>query len=257
MIATEQQTYYFGNGRIAFYKRNPDGTTAEGVFAGDAPDFKITLSTEKKENFESMSGRNLKNREVITQIGAEFAITLKNLSDANLALLVWGVVLDIDPASSVDFTIPTPKVGYLYRIPDGFNITELALEDSTVVTPVDLVEGTHYSFEPDYGAIKILSLTGLTGTIKGTFDRDGATVVPFFTGARPHRFGSFHGINKGNEEVKKCLVELYDMVFDPVADLSLIGDDFGNYELKGSCLLDETREADETLGGFGRKLYLS
>lgn len=252
MLSNTQQDYYLGNGRVAFFERNADGTTGKGVFAGNCPDFKITLTTEKKEHFESMSGKNLKDRDIVTQVGAEFSLTVESLDDANLALLVWGVKQSIAAAINQTYTIVAPAINALYRVPNGFNLSNVVLKDSGDDSL--LVEGTHYEIDAAFGMIKVLSLATVAANIVVTYDRGAATAMPFFTGERPHRFGSFLGVNKGNGAQQKELWEIYDMVFDPVSDLSLIGDDFGKFELKGSCLVDVAREADANFGGFGRRL---
>ncbi|WP_244539167.1 hypothetical protein [Pseudomonas aeruginosa] len=48
------------------------------------------------------------------------------------------------------------------------------------------------------------------------------------------------------------IVTLYRCKFDPVSDLALINDEYGNFQLTGSVLYDTLNAADAKLGGFGR-----
>jgi hypothetical protein len=98
-----------------------------------------------------------------------------------------------------------------------------------------------------------------TQPFKLEYDRGAYDSVPFFTSQAPTRFLRFEGLNLGNPGAglsDKFVVELYIVQFDPVTDLSVIGDDFGKFELKGGLQLDDTRVSNSALGGYGRIIKL-
>ena len=70
------------------------------------------------------------------------------------------------------------------------------------------------------------------------------------TTSAPERFLYLDGTNSlDNAPVQ---VRLYRVQFNPVSNLGLIHESFGQFELTASVLFDAEAAADPLLGGFGR-----
>lgn len=250
--------YWFGKGKIGLYERNPTtGAVGKGLYLGNCPELKVTFNSDVVDHFESESGHNSLDRQVVKSNSAEVSLTLESLTPENLALLTSGVVQTLAALTAQSYFFPSGIVaGENYIIPSGFNLANAVVKDSAV-TPVT-VTTTKYALDASFGSMNFIDVTGYTQPFELEYDRGAATNVPFMSGDRPVRFLRFEGINLGNpgSAQTKCLVELYNSVYQPVSDLSLITDDFGKFELKGAALVDDTRASDSAFGQFGRMIYL-
>ncbi len=253
MITPVQNEYLYGKGKVAVCERGASGEVGAVFYLGNCPELKISSSADKLTHFESETGRNTQDREIIKTLSAEFTITLENIARKNLALMWWSTVVENEQAAAVDFEFETGLVaGDIRIIENGFNISNLAIKDSAM-SPAT-VDVAKYNYDADFGVVEFLDVGGFTQPFKATFDQGASESVPMLTAERPSRFLRFEGINLGNpgEANDKILVELYNAAFDTPTDFSLIGDDFGKFELKGSLQVDETRKANSELGGYGR-----
>lgn len=244
------QKYHFGKGRIVVFERDAFGNVGQGFYVGNCPEFKISNSTEKITHSESMSGKNRQDVDLVKSVSSEVSLVLESLDKKNAGLLVWGTDVTISGVTAEEYEFPTVEVGGIYSIPNGINITDIEIVDSHTPSANTLVEGTHYEIEPKFGTVQIKSLSGVTQPIKATFDTEDVTAIPFFTENRKYRFIRFEGINLNDNS--NVVVEIYKTAFDPSTDISLIGDDLAKFELKGAALVDDTRDTDPNLGGFGR-----
>ena len=252
-ITPVQNEYLYGKGKVALCVRNADGTVGEVLYVGNAPELKISSSADKLEHYESESGRNVLDRQIVKTLSAEFSITVENIGRKVLALMWWGSVVENEQAIAVEFEFESGLVNNDVRvIENGFNISDLVITDSAG-SPAT-VSTTKYNYDANFGVVEFLDVAGYTQPFKATFNQGASESVPLLTTERPARFLRFEGINLGNpgEANNHILVELYDCAFDTPTDFSLIGDDFAKFELKGSLNVDETRKANSELGGYGR-----
>lgn len=252
-ITPVQNEYLYGKGSVVICERDGNGGISEAVYVGNCPELKINSSAEKLTHFESESGRNSQDRELIKTLSAEFSVSFESISRRNLALMFWGSIEQIAEAAAQSSFFPIGIAnGDTHVIPNAFNISDLVIKDSAGV-PVT-VPNTKYNWDDDFGVVEFLDVAGYTQPFEAEFNRGAAESVPLLTQARPARFLRFHGINLGNpgEANDKFMVELYQCAFDTPEEFSLIGDDFASFVLKGSLQVDETRKADSALGGYGR-----
>ena len=80
-------------------------------------------------------------------------------------------------------------------------------------------------------------------------------VVPFFTQGVQEVALLFEGINTADSN-KKVRAELYRVALDPTKELGLITENFGQFVIEGTTLIDETKGEDPLFGKFGRMVYL-
>lgn len=257
-IALPTTEYSYFRGRIGIFERNPTtGAVGAGIYVGNCPELKLAITKEQIDHYESMSGSNRKDRTIIRQVGVDVNITLENIAKEVAELLVWGSQVSIASASNRSNTLPTGIVaGEIYPL-DRAGLSALDSVVDSAGTPATLTAGTDYDVDLNFGTIKFLNVTGFTQPFIATFDSAAQTAVPLVSQDQPVRYIRFEGTNKGNPgQTQRRLVELYYCPLEPVAELSLMGDDLGKFELKASCLVDDTREDDSALGPFGRIVYI-
>lgn len=246
--------YLFGKGRVAFQERDVNGAVSELYYIGNCPEFKISGTADRIKHYESESGANALDRNIVKTSELEFSITLENWKNANLALMLWGTETAIATAATQSYFFPSGIVNNdIHAVPNGFNITNAVVKDSAG-TPAT-VTNTKYTLDVDLGTITFLDVAGYTQPFEIEYDRGAATSVPLITTTPPSRFLRFEGQNLGNPGLSysdKFLVELYICQFDLPTDLSFIGDDFAKFELKGALQADDTRSSNSALGSYGR-----
>ena len=252
-ISVSQNEYLFGKGRIAVLERDASGGVSKALFTGNAPELKISASTENLTHFESETGLNGLDRDIPKTVSAEVSMTLENVSRDNLALMWWSQPLTQAQQAAQSYFFPSGIVaGETHVIPDGFNIANLVIKDSAGVPAT--VPTTKYNWNNAYGVVEFLDVTGFTQPFEAEFDQGQIHDVPLIVTGRPVRFIRFHGVNIGNPGManQEFLVELYKVTINLPEDFSLIGDDIAQFPVKGSAQLDETRQANSLLGGYGR-----
>lgn len=249
-----QNEYLYGKGRVSIAERDANGSVSKVLYVGNCPELKISGTVDRIKHYESESGINRLDRNVVKTSEMEFSLTTENMSDDNLSLLFWGSKQVIAGATGTVHTFPTGIVaGETHIIPNAFALTPTFLKDSTG-SPVT-VPTSKYNLDNNFGVIEFLDVATYVQPFKLTFDTDDVQSVPFLTTQSPTRFIRFEGINLGNpgaDVSQKFLVELYIGQFDLPSDVNFIGDAFGSFALKGALQLDETRVANDALGGYGR-----
>ena len=251
--------YLFGKGKVSLAERDANGAVSKVLYLGNCPELKISGSADRIEHYESESGANSRDRSLVKTSSLEMSVTLESMSDDNLALLLWGQKNAIGALTTQTYTFPEDIVDdEIHVVPNGFNLSNVSMKDSAGGGGAT-VSTSKYSVDEDFGAVQFLDVDGYTQPFILHYDRGAAVGIPFMTVQAPTRFLRFEGLNLGNPGInvsQKYLVELYIVQFDPVADLSLIGDDFGKFELKGALQQDETRVSNSALGGYGRIIKL-
>lgn len=254
MNAVVGSEYLFGKGKVSLAERDANGAVSKVLYLGNCPELKFSGSTEKVTHFDSQSGLNTQDRDIVKSVSMEMSVTLESISNDNLAILVWGQATTVASAPTQSHFFPEDIAnGEYHMVPNGFNISVPVLKDSAG-SPVT-VPTTKWTIDPDFGVVHFLDVATYTQPFELEYTRGAYDNVPFFTTQRPQRFLRFEGLNLGNPGLSysdKYVVELYNIGLDPVSDLSLIGEDFGKFELKGSVQVDESRVSNALLGGYGR-----
>jgi hypothetical protein len=250
--------YLFGKGKVSLAERDANGAVSEILYLGNCPELKISGSADRVDHYESESGSNVRDRSLVKTSSMEMSVTLESMSADNLAVLVWGAKNDIAAVTTQTHEFPDGIVaGQTHIVPNGFNMTNTSLKDDAG-SPVT-VPTTKYDLDASFGTIQFLDVATYAQPFTLHYDRGAGVAIPFMTQQAPTRFLRFEGLNLGNPGTgvsQKFLVELYIVQFDLAQDISLIGDDFGKFELKGGLQLDDTRVTNDALGGFGRIIKL-
>jgi hypothetical protein len=221
-------------------------------WVNDAALLQISPTASEEKRKESYSGSRGISATINTGTEVSFSLTLNHGSAKNLALGLYGEVKTVAAASITGEEFPEDLLaGDLVMLERG-NVSSVVIQDSTG-SPVTLVEGTHYAVEDAVGGvIKIIDLSTLTQPLSANYDHGGSSDVLMFNQAPPVRYLMMNGMNTVDGSTDKIRVRLYRLKFNPVGQLALINDTFGDLQLTGTLLLDSTAELDETLGPYGK-----
>lgn len=228
------------------------GQRGELTWLGNAGTATLAIAVEKSDKNESFSGARGLYGSLITAKNGTLNLTLDEFTVENLALALHSTNVAVAAGTVTDEELPGSLAADDEVQLDQRFVSALALTDSTAVTPVTLVAGTHYEvISAAGGVIKILDVTGLQQPIKAAYSHAAADSLAIFAQATPpERWIFFDGINTVTGE--KVLIDLYRVQFDPVSDFGLINDDWGGLQLTGNLLVDPINLNNSNLGGYGR-----
>lgn len=242
--------YFSGQGSLYSSDRDAGGNPTAFRDLGNVPMLKITLETDNLEHKESRTGNRLTDLRLTKERRSKITMTLENFSRANLTMLLFGTYTLTTGGSASNELLPNPvavgdSVALLHQL-----ITGLTVVDSTG-SPITLTLGTNYTADLNGGMITIKSLGALVQPFKASYTYPATDTVAIYKGTTKERFLKFVGLNTANSN-KTAMVELYRVMLDPVGQLDLINDELMSLEIQGSVLYDSARDADPTLGGFGK-----
>lgn len=248
------EVYFSGQGVVYAATRNTNGTVDADAFRdlGNVPALRLTLETDVLEHKESRSGSRLSDLRIVRERTASVTMTLESFTKENLMMLLYGtsqVVAGATVSAGSPEIFPTVAVGDVVALANT-NLTSFTSLVDSAGSPLTLTPNTHYTVDLKGGMVTMLAIPG-TQPYRAAYVHATKDVVPMFKAGQVERFLRFSGLNTANSN-KGAVVELYRVVFDPVSDFDLITDELAQYELTGSVLYDSTRDADGTLGGFGR-----
>lgn len=237
-------------GKLYLSTRLPGGRPGALRWVGDAPKCDLTLKTETETRKESYSGNRLTS--AVLQKGKEAELTVAiNWADIdNLLLGLYASKSTIAAGTVTGEAFPPNLAANDVVALDRGTISQLVVTDSNA-TPVTLAANTHYRIESARaGLVRLLDLATFTLPLRAAYRHGARTSVAMLTTPAPERFLFLDGVNAiDNAPVQ---VRLYRVQFNPVSNLGLIHESFGQFELSASVLFDAEAAADPVLGGFGR-----
>lgn len=238
-------------GRIELGTRLAGGKPGPLIWVGDQSSCELTFDTQTEDRTETYSGQRLQSAQLRTGTTVGINLVLRHGTAHNLKLGLYATQNDISSGSVTDEVLPDDLVvGSRVVLAKPANVSSLSIKDSD--SPANtLTAGTHYQLEdPHSGIIKILSLASLEQPLKASYSHAAYSSLPMFTSAPPERYLYLNGIN--TNDGSRIRVHLYRVQFNPVANLSLINESFGELPLSGTVLFDSETALDPNLGGFGR-----
>lgn len=236
-------------GKVWAGDRLPNGKLSKPVWAGNVPTMTLQLATESSNKTESFSGVRQQYGRLQRGKTSTLNITFDEWLPENIALALWASKLAITGSTVTGETFPTGlAVGDHVKLDNPF-VSSVVLTDSAG-SPVTVPAGNYELVSPNSGLIKLNNLGALTQPFKAAYTYAARTSFTMFTNAPPERYILLDGIN--TETLESVIVTLYRCKFDPVSDLALINDEYGNFQLSGSVLYDVVNAANANLGGFGR-----
>lgn len=245
--------YFSGQGKL---KLAPivAGIIAGGYrWVGNVPDFKPAFATSKNEHKESYTGQRLPDKTLTTELKSTFTATLEDWSPENMALATRGKVEKTTAGTVTGETSPAAlAIGEAWLL-ENSNITSLTITDSAA-TPAT-VDPDDYVVDLTYGTVSMLDMGTYVLPLKASYTKGVVEVVPFFTQPIQEVALLFEGVNTADSN-KKVRAELYRVALDPTKELGLITENFGQFVLEGTALIDSSKGDDPMFGKFGRMMYL-
>lgn len=258
--------YFSGQGKVYLASRNP--TTGEPTalsWVGNVSKLEVGLAVETLEHRESYSGNRLTDVRLETGKTATLNATFEEWDAEYLARVLRSSVVtnSVTPVVTENvetlgalLTAPSNAAPARFQTKGRFIGGTLALVDSTG-SPKTLVQNTHWRLvSAAAGIIEVYSLGALgtlTEPLKVSYTPGGKSVGMLVSGATQY-YLTFDGLNTANNN-SPVVAELYKVQLDPPANLSLITNELGIFEVSGSVLVDELRSSSGALGQFGKLTY--
>ena len=243
-------------GRIWLGTRLANGKPGPLQEVGDAPKLQLKFTADTSDRTESRSGNRVQSARLQKGKKAELSMTLNYFGAMQLALGLYGKVNTVAPGTITGEVFPDDlAVGDVVAL-DQPNMSDLVVTDSAG-TPKTLVEGTDYQLVSARASlVRILGLgtPAYTQPFEGAYSNGGSIDVSVFTDVIPERYLLLDGINTvdGEDYGKPVIARVWRCNFNPISQLDLISDDFGQLELDGAVLYDDINAADSNMGGFGK-----
>jgi len=241
--------YFSFQGKVYLAEKDPlTGFPLGFKFLGNCPAVSLAFETTTIDHKESTSCNRLTDFQLETEKKATLKITTEEIQDINMR-----VALRSDKVSVEEDTVTAELMGAEdaagLEVGD-FLVTKFQplVAESLVIT--GKTADTDYTLISErYGIIEIL-VPG-TADWEAAYGYDAHVVYPFFNAGQKSYY--FRGeLCNTAEANKKYLVELYKVQLKPTAELAIINDEIGKFDLEGAALLDEDFASDPNFGQYGR-----
>lgn len=230
-------------GKIYLAERGADGRPINPVWVGNAPTCTLALTSETTTKTESFTGNRLPYGRLNRAKTATLNLVLDEWSRDNLALGLYAKVFDTVAGAVTDEVVPEDIAeGDVIQLDHRF-ISNLAITDNTT-------EPVPHEIESSSGGLVVIGdLTGLASPYKAAYSYAAKESYSIFATNAPERFLILDGIN--TEDGSRAYMELYRCSFDPISDLGLIHEEYGQLTMTGSTLYDPLNVNNSNLHGFG------
>ncbi|MDH2197881.1 hypothetical protein [Ectopseudomonas oleovorans] len=232
-------------GKIYLGERSAQGKLVKSIWVGNAPACSVQFQTETTNKTESFSGNRLPYGRLRRGKTANITLSLDEWILENLILGLHGKSVPVTAGSATGEVLPTGIVaGDLVRLDKGFVSSVVITDSAGTPAPVP-----HTVESPNAGLIRLGSLTGVTPPFSAAYSYAAAQSLSIFAETPPERWLYLDGINTENN--RPVLLDLYRVSFDPVGDLGLIHDEYGQLSMTGSVLYDPANANGSNMHGFG------
>lgn len=253
---SNQETYFYGQGKVKLAIIKPDGTLQPWSWVGDVSAFKISMSEETISHRESYSGKKAKVREFGYSSEATVEAVLHSIDTRNLALFTDGTQTEQDAGTVTAETLPELLAGEEVVLAHP-GVSDVVITDSAA-SPVTL-DAENYTVDPAYGTLVIHTLpSGAEQPFKVAYSHAASKQVAFLNStSRPNVALRYEGINLA-ENGAPVIAELYKCAPSLLNELALItdGNDVAGMPVNFGVLLDSLKPAGGGLGQFGRLIQV-
>lgn len=247
--------YFSGQGVIMVGRRDPITGNPIGLRpVGNCPDMKITVGTTVVDHKGSQDGQRATDARLQTEIKVACSITVENWNAKNLAEATRGSDTHLVAGSVTNEVVQAfPGLVSSFRY---IKVHSVVLKKSAA-TLVQYTDGTvpwDYKLNADAGSIMMND-----GVLKGfasytppsppdldgdplsvNYSYDEQYVVDSLTRPITDNWLRFEGLNT-IEENSPVIVDVFRFSNDPLKELALLSDTFGQFVIEGSVLKDDTR----------------
>lgn len=246
--------YFSGQGVIMVGRRDPVTGNPVGLRpVGNCPEMKLGVTTTVVEHKGSQDGQRATDARLQTELKVSCSITVENWNAQNLAEATRGSATKIEAGTSTNEAINAyPGLVSALRYT---RIAGLVLKQDadTLVEYTDGVAPWDYKLNAEAGSILLndgvaAAYSAYTESSPVT-DGDGLTatytyaeqyLVSALTRPLTENWLRFEGLNTLDEN-SPVVVDVFRFSNDPLKELALLSDTFGQFVIEGSVLKDDTR----------------
>jgi hypothetical protein len=246
-MSDENQLFSY-QGYVYLGGRGASGKILNPVWIGDAT-LQVAMEVQTAEHTEHFSGQRLPYGRMVTKKSANATLTLFEARPEALALALYANRVETAAGTASDEALPADLSAGMHAALVHPMVSNLVITDSDGA-PATLVEGVDYTLENAAGGlIKILDVGSYVQPFLASYDYEAVEQFGIYNEFPDERWVQMVGVNTLNGS--PVIVDLYRVRFDPANQLPLHNDEFGSFELSGSCLVDAMLAASGALGGFG------
>jgi len=241
-IAPSSDNYTLGRGRLAF-NRVVNGTPAGLRDLGNAIDFNLSVSSEKKDHFSSRKGIKVKDKSVVVSMTVTGSFTLDEIMPDNLALTLLASVTKVTQTAAQNktktFTTASKKGHYLQL--DDYFVDETPANFSLTVSAAAKTNGVDYVLDGKSGQIFIPATSTIADASTCVVEYDTLAKTFYKLNAFDENAieGELHFI--GDPAVGNPIqARMWKVTLAPSGDFGLISDDWSNLKFEVELGSDET-----------------
>lgn len=236
---------YSGQGKVSLGFRRANGLPDVMRWLGNASVFQLGQSANRVERNESFSGTRSPHRAMTATREGTLKITFDEWNNENMRWIAQGDVQQVAGGNFADWVAPTSatKAGDRIMLPwRDITIAANGIKDSAS-SPVTIAQAKWKITEGGTGVELLETLAGITAPLKLTGTYAAHQVMGAFNMLNAEVFIRFEGINTDTAE--KEIVDVFRVRLDPAKQIDMINNDnFADFELDGTLLLDNTRPAN-------------
>jgi len=246
--------YFSGQGVVMIGRRDPTTGNPIGLRpVGNVPDMKLAIGTTVVEHKGSQDGQRATDARLQTEIKVNCTITIENWIAANLAKALRGDATTLASGTATDEAI----IGFpgLVTALRYIKVAAVVVKQGAT-TLTRYTDGTvpwDYKLNADAGSIMLNDavLMAYVGYVPTSPVTAGAALTVSYTyvsqqlvdpltQALNDSWLRFEGLNTV-EENAPVIVDIFRFSNDPLKELALLSDTFGQFVLEGAVLKDDTR----------------
>lgn len=242
------QQLFRGQGKVKVYPVNSAGAVSGGgKFLGNVTELSFSPQVEKLEHQESTSGKRAVDKTITTSRKVAMSMVGEDFSTGTLAISFQGAASTKAAGNVTAEVFPAGLVAGDEVALANVDISNLVITDSSAV-PVELDLDVHYTIDSAaHGSIVMLDVTGFTQPFKAAYDHGASESVDVMSGRSKTYELRFEGLNTAEDD--RAVLVRARVQLEPGQQLSLIGDQFGNYTVNGDVLFFNGKFADVTYVG--------
>lgn len=245
---------FSGVGLVTSFTRTPSGLQGIGTRWGNCPKYDLAVTPNAVERNSSMEVSRSPLRRMVQATQLAFTVVTDEFNKHNVARACQGRIDEVaaDAVTTINVTHETGAVvGSVLAVKDK-NVTDVVLTDSTG-SPKTLVLGTNYTYDAFSGEAVITDLTAggpWVQPFKTAYKKGAVTVISGLAIAAPELWFSLSGTNADNG--LRVHQDTYRVRLDPASLFSYLNNDYNDFELKGSALIDSTKQVSDVGGQIYR-----
>jgi hypothetical protein len=247
--------YLSGQGEVFQSARDGNGNPGDYGWVGNAPSFELNLGTETLTHKESYSGNRATDARITTELTTDLSVTMQDIKEANFNLLAYGTASAVSGGSITGEAVlaTVPVVGEHYSLKATGRVSAVTLKGNAVT-----ISSTKYSIDAS-GSIVFTDVSGIVAPITADYTNAASRQVGLFKTGAPEQWVRLLGKNTAqsvSSDFARYIIDVFKTRFDPGENMQFIGDEFNEFVLKGSALVDSTKSQASATGQFARFIYL-